>query len=365
MALGLEIVLNKRYKIKNFIDNFRSSLELVVKNLPFLLAFSLFGLFACSSGEINNYPRLTDQIAKEMEKSAGIKGSLKADEVPNLSNQQKLMSPGHLFAIYHPSDSKLSGRYRADFNGRLRLPYNVVVEVKNKSFNELRDEVLENYSKFFQRGVSKVSFELSRRDYYVEVRGLVKKPGRYLVSQSDTLDLVINQAGGVEGNVVEDYFSATLKQQQYSYQVLLNSYFENAQSSTPIYWVGGDSVFVAKLDSLSGKSGEMPFVTILGGVNKPGKILYQKDASLYYYIDKASGAIAGLGYKECYVFRNTVEGVKRINFDFDKPETIPVIFPNDTIYMNTQVQTAGDTWLSRITQIASVISMIALLIIAL
>lgn len=336
-----------------------------MKILPFLLTLALVTLASCSSGEITNYPRLTDQIAKEMEKNSAVKGKIKTDDVPNLSSLQKFMAPGHLFGIYHPSDSKLSGRYRADFNGRLRLPYNVVVDVKNKTFSDLRDEVLESYSKFFQRGVSKVNFELSRRDYYVEVRGLVKKPGRYLVSQSDSLDLVINEAGGVEGNIVEDYFSATLKQNQYSYQVLLNTYFENAQGAAPIHWTGGDSIFVSKLDSLAGKSGEVPFVTILGGVNKPGKILYQKDASLFYYIDKASGAIAGLGYKECYVFRNTEDGVKKINFNFDKPETIPVIFPNDTIYMNTQVQTAGDTWLSRITQIASIISTIALLIIAL
>lgn len=336
-----------------------------MKNLPFLLTLILLSVVGCSSGDISNYPRLTDQIAKDMEKNSNFKGKIKADEVPNLSSLQKFMAPGHLFSIYHPSDNKLSGRYRADFNGRLRLPYNVVVDVKNKTFSDLRDEVLESYSKFFQRGVGKVSFELSRRDYYVEVRGLVKKPGRYLVAQSDTLDLVINEAGGVEGNIVEDYFSASLKQNQYNYQVLLNSYFENAQGAAPIYWTGGDNIFISKLDSLSSKSGEVPFVTILGGVNKPGKILYQKDGSLYYYIDKSGGAMAGLGYKECYVFRNTVNGVKRINFDFDKPETIPVIFPNDTIYMNTQVQTNGDTWLSRVTQVASIISTIALLIIAL
>ena len=98
---------------------------------------------------------------------------------------------------------------------------------------------------------------------------------------------------------------------------------------------------------------------------KPGKVLHQKDASLYYYIEKSGGLIQGLGYDECYVFRNTKDGVKRINFSFDRPESIPVIFPNDTIYMNSKIQTEGDTWLQRLAQISGVISTAALLIIAL
>lgn len=324
----------------------------------------LFMLVGCSSNEIVDYPRYTDQIAKQMQNQ---KKALDKSfsEAPDLSSLSKFMAPGHSFGIYHPSDSKLSGRFRADFNGRLRLPYNVVVDVKNKTFDQLREEVLEKYSRFFQKGVGKVSFELSRRDYYVEVRGLVKKPGRYLVTNSDTLDMVINQAGGVEGNIAEDYFSATMKQRQYTYQVLLNNFFSSGNISDKIQWVGGDSVFISKLDSLAGMTSELPFVTILGGVQKPGKVLFQKDASLYNFIEKSGGVIPGISYHESYVFRNTPEGVQKIQFNFDKPESIPVIYPEDTIFMNTQVQTKGDTWLSRITQVASIISTIALLIIAL
>ena len=337
-----------------------------VKFLLFLLNTTILFLVSCSSNTVKDYPLYTQQVAKMMEnQEANNLATSINSEVPDLSKLSQNMAPGHLFKMSHLSDSKLSGKFRADFNGILQLPYNVNVDITNKTFAEVKEIVLNAYRKFFQRGVETVNFSLASRDYWVEVRGLVKKPGRYLVHPTDTLDLVVDQAGGVQGNISSDYFTASLKQSTFEYQVLLNKYFESNESVEKIKWVGGDSVFITKLDSLAGASKEIPFVNLIGGVIKPGKVLHQKDASLYYYIEKSGGLIQGLGYDECYVFRNTKDGVKRINFSFDRPESIPVIFPNDTIYMNSKIQTEGDTWLQRLAQISGVISTAALLIIAL
>ena len=336
-----------------------------MKYLFFLLSAVVF-LSGCSSNSISDYPRYTQHVAKVMEnQEANNPASALNSDVPDMSKIPQYMAPGHLFTMSHSSDSKLSGKFRADFNGILQLPYNVNVDVTNKTFAEVKETVLNAYRKFFQKGVESVNFTLTSKDYWVEVRGLVKKPGRYLVRPTDTLDLVVDTAGGVQGDISVDYFTASLKQSTFEYQVLLNRYFESSESVDKIRWLGGDSVFVAKLDSLAGASREIPFVTMLGGVQKPGKVLHQKDAGLYYYIEKSGGLVQGLGYNECYVFRNTKDGVKRINFSFDKPETIPVIFPNDTIYMNSKIETEGDTWLNRFGQIAGIISTAALLIIAL
>lgn len=336
-----------------------------MKYLFFLFSMTLF-LAGCSSNSISDYPRYSEHVAKVMEnKEANNPESSLTGEVPDLSKVPLYMAPGHLFTMSHSSDNKLSGKFRADFNGILQLPYNVNVDVTNKTFAEVKETVLNSYRRFFQKGVESVNFTLTSKDYWVEVRGLVKKPGRYLVRPSDTLDLVVDAAGGVQGDISVDYFTASLKQSTYEYQVLLNRYFESSDSVERIRWLGGDSVFVAKLDSLAGASREIPFVTMLGGVIKPGKVLFQKDASLYYYIEKSGGMVQGLGYNECYVFRNTKDGVKRINFSFNKPETIPVILPNDTVYMNSNIETEGDTWLNRFGQIAGIISTAALLIIAL
>jgi protein involved in polysaccharide export with SLBB domain len=338
-----------------------------VKYLLFLLATTSFLIVGCSSNStITDYPRYSDHVAKQME-NAEINGSASTinNEVPDLSKIPAYMAPGHLFTMSHSSDGKLSGKFRADYNGILSLPYDVSVDVTHKTFAQVKELVLNSYRKFFQKGVESVNFSLTSKDFWVEVRGLVKKPGRYLVRSTDSLDLVVDAAGGVQGDISVDYFTASLKQSTYEYSVLLNRYFESNESVDKIRWLGGDSVFITKLDSLAGGSKEIPFVTLIGGVTKPGKVLLQKDASLFYYIEKSGGVVQNLGYKECYIFRNTKDGVKRINFNFDKPETIPVIMANDTIYMNTKIETEGDTWLMRFSQIAGIISTAALLIIAL
>ncbi|MBC7713430.1 MAG: hypothetical protein H7177_08825 [Rhizobacter sp.] len=337
-----------------------------MKYLLFLLASTTVFLTGCSSNTLRDYPRYSEHVAKQMENlEVNNPANTISSDVPDLSKVPVYMAPGHQFTLSHSSDSKLSGKFRADFNGILQLPYNVNIDVTGKTFAEVKEQVLNSYRKFFQKGVESVNFALASKDFWVEVRGLVKKPGRYLVRPSDTLDLVVDAAGGVQGDISVDYFTASLKQSKYEYQVLLNRYFESSESVEKIRWLGGDSVFITKLDSLAGGSKEIPFVTLIGGVTKPGKVLHQRDASLYYYIEKSGGLVSGLGYNECYVFRNTKDGVKRINFSFDKPDTIPVIMANDTIYMNTKVETEGDTWLTRFSQVAGIISTAALLIIAL
>ncbi len=332
----------------------------------FFFSILIIFLTACSGHNVDNYPRYSEQIARIMsEKKNEIQSAGLDNQVPDLSKMPVYMAPGHSFSLSHPSDNKLSGTFRADFNGRLELPYDVVVDVNNKTFNDLKDTVMKSYLKFFQKGVESVNFALAKKEYWVEVRGLVKKPGRYLIRGTDALDLVVDSAGGVQGDISVDYFTANLKQGKYDYQVLLNKYFESSEGVDKIRWLGGDNVFISKLDSLAGMNKEIPFVTVIGGVAKPGKVLFQKDASLFYFIDKSGGTLQGMGYDECYVFRNTPEGVKKIQFAFNHPETIPVIFPDDTIYMNSQVKTPGDVLLERLSHVAGLISTVALLIIAL
>jgi protein involved in polysaccharide export with SLBB domain len=340
-----------------------------VNNLRFFSLIALIFLSACSTNHsLKDYPKYTDQIKQSMEAESKNKSETDSGldkEIPDLSKIPNYVAPGFSFQISHPSDSRLSGVFRSDFNGNLQLPYDVNINITDKSFAAVKEQVLKSYRKFFQKGVDGVNFTIAKKEYWVEVRGLVKKPGRYLVKQSDTLDLVVDAAGGVQGDVSVDYFTAGLKQQTYEYKVLLNKYFESNSAADKIRWLGGDSLFISKLDSLAGKTQEIPFVTIIGGVIKPGKVLYQKNASLYYFIEKSGGTISALGYTECFVFRNTKEGVKKIEFAFDQPETIPAIMPNDTIYMNTQVRKESDIWLERLGHIAGIFSSIALAIIAL
>ncbi len=328
----------------------------------FLLIFFISG---CGHTQEDNYPLLNDAIRRDFSTDKISKIKSLNTKVPNLSNRYKYMAPGHRFKISHPSDSKLSGIFRVNRKGKLHLPYDVSLDVNDKTFDELKEEILKAYSRFFENSVGKVTVTLYSRQYYVDLRGLVNNPGTYLVSHTDSLDMVISQAGGLVGNIVQEYFTADIKQLVDRYQVLLNNYYDSSKKSSRIYWTGYDSIFISKLDALASKNSAVPFVTVLGGVTKPGKVLFEKDATLYHFLNKSGGTIPGLDYDECYVFRSTGEGVQKIAFRFNDPKTIPVIYPNDIIYFNTQVETVTDKIMNRLVQIGSLLSTIAILILAL
>ncbi|MBC77951.1 MAG: hypothetical protein CME64_18240 [Halobacteriovoraceae bacterium] len=326
----------------------------------FILIIALFSSCA-SRDEVLNYETYNDQF----ESTPVVKqnGRLVTDfkDVPQHKARKNKIAPGFLFYLNHPSDEKLKGRFRVDFNGRLRLPYNVVIKAEGLTFREVRDEVLKRYSKFFQRGVENMQFKLLRKDYLVEVRGFVKDSGRYYVSRKEGIDKLIDKAGGLRGDLQKKFYKASIKQQGVNYSVSLNQYFQDSKYSNVFTWTGGDKVFITELDE-SEMTSTLPIVTVLGGVRSPGKTLYQDRAHLFYYLGKSGGAIDNLDYSESYVIRTTEQGLKKIKFDLNEMNAIPAIAPNDIILLQSSKRTTADLVFQRLGQIASIITSIALLI---
>ena len=284
--------------------------------------------------------------------------------IPKHRNLRGKMAPGFLFSLNHPSDEKIKGRFRADFKGILRLPYNVVLNVKGLRFKQLKKKVLKAYSKFFQRGVDRVEFKLVYMHYFVEVRGFVEKPGRYLVTGRESLDKVIDKAGGLKGDLQENFYKASIKQQNRSYSVSLNQYFQNNYYTGAFVWTGGDTVFVTQQDD-SEMGSSIPIVTVLSGVKEPGKVLFKEKAHLFYYLGKSGGALDNLGYNESYIIRTSDKGMEKIQFELTEVSSIPAIKANDVIMLQTEKRTFGDKVLDRIGQITSILASMALVILAL
>lgn len=331
------------------------------KSFRFILSLiATIVLVGCASS--GDYLRENDKkvINNRVEKKIQYK-SIK--DIPQFNSMRNFVAPGFLFSLSHPSDEKLKGRFRVDFNGILRLPYNVRVNVKRKTFDEVRNEVMNSYKKFFQKGVRNVSFKLIYRHYYVEVRGYVNKTGRYLVTRKDSLDKVLDKAGGLKGDLKKDFFSASIKQANKSYTISLNQYFENNVFGNSFTWVGGDTIFVNELSEISDDN--VPMISILGGVSKPGKILYKPGANIYYYLGKSGGTIQNVDYKHAYIIRKTDKGLKKVHFNLTEMDTIPAINANDTIMLSAEKSTAMDRFLSRAAQIGSILTSLAVLLIAL
>ena len=329
-----------------------------------LLLSLVLSIVSCGSSNKSDvaYERYNKVYKAE---AAGSSSTLaEPDEIPSFRRLNGLVAPGHLFSLYHPSDDKLRGKFRTRFDGILALPYNVKINATGMSFQKLKEAVTDRYAKFFQRGVKDVRFRLLKRDYWVEVRGLVKKSGRYLVKQKDTIDKVIDQAGGLKGDLQKDFFVAAIAQQDKKYTISLNQYFQSKFFGKSPTWTGGDSLFVTRM-SEGGNNSELPFVTMLGGVNQPGKTLYQENASLFYYLSKTGGTISNLDYEESYIIRRGPNGLVKLHFNITDMKSIPAIYPSDIIYLNAEKRTFWDRFWERTLQIASLISTVAVLIIAL
>jgi hypothetical protein len=99
-------------------------------------------------------------------------------------------------------------------------------------------------------------------------------------------------------------------------------------------------------------------------VQTPGKVLYQDNASLFYYLSKSGGVIPTLGYQEAYIIRTTGTGLQKIQFNITEVETIPTIKPHDVILLNAEKRTPTDKFFERLTQISAVLTTIAFFIIA-
>jgi hypothetical protein len=204
---------------------------------------------------------------------------------------------------------------------------------------------------------------LVSKDYWVEVRGFVKKSGTYLVKRKESIDKIIDTAGGLAGKINEDFFIVSIKQQNISYSVSLNQYYENNVLGTSFTWTGGDVIFI-NLSNEDSTAQVAPTVEVIGGVATPGKTLYKEDANLFYYLSKRGGVIPNIGYEEGFVIRKAKKGLERIKFDITEMDTIPVIKPGDTILLTAEKRTVTDRIWERATQIASILTSIAFLIIA-
>lgn len=335
----------------------------------YLMFCCLFGsilLTGCSSSNHGNNPPYEKQNdAKNNSSKTQAPSNLRAiKDIPQFPETENLMAPGFIFGLSHPADNKLKGSFRAQADGILSLPYGVRISVKGLTFSELRDKVLAAYNSFFQRGTQNVSFTLLRKEYWVEVRGFVKNPGTFLVRRKESIDKIIDTAGGLAGNIKQDFFMASIKQQNISYSVSLNQYYENNALGVSFVWTGNDIIFI-NLSNEDAMTQVAPTVEVIGGVAKPGKTFYRQDANLFYYLGKRGGVIPNLGYDEAFVIRKGANGLERINFNITKMETIPTIKPGDTIMLNGERQTVWDKIWLRATQVGSLITTIAVLILAL
>jgi hypothetical protein len=198
---------------------------------------------------------------------------------------------------------------------------------------------------------------LTQRKLWVDVRGLVKKPGKYLILSDAGIDEILAQVEGFLPNANVD--AVRIDRGEETISVPLGSYFVSGQTLSLPRWVGGERLFFhssLERSQFYDENQNSKSIEILGEVRKPGYVPYRQGADFLYYYSAAEGstALANLGKIE--IIRNSIPHSESITVDFAEKNSIPPLSPGDMVVVHADRPSALERSAPVLTAIASVLS---------
>jgi protein involved in polysaccharide export with SLBB domain len=331
-----------------------------VKNFSFILCFFLIiGMTACSAKHAVIVRETEASAASATEETkttaAHTVVARRADEV----------APGYEVELTSAQDEKLNGKFRIDFDGSLKLPYDIVVQTKGLSSKQLKDRVLAAYSKFYQSTPS-MDVVVSERMYWVDVRGLVEKPGKYLAKADASVDELLAQAGGIlrtnQGETPARYIRVQ-QLGQTTQLINLSDYYSGIRFDD-VRWQGGDVIFVQRDRGEGAAPGDQQnYVKLLGQVTTPGEIPYEPGADFYHYLIKAGGPNEKAALYKIELVRADNGRTVSEFFSVEDDDVLPAIHGGDIVIVHADNTTGFEKRTRIFSEIASVVTSAATIII--
>lgn len=321
-----------------------------------------FALSACSSAPKNESETGHQQTARgdRYESDPGMAHGTPLSEGAG----GEVLAPGFQIRLRHLEDKTLNGSFRVNFNGFIDLPYRVTIKAAGMGLEDFRKEVLKAYQPYFRSGI-KVGIELGEKNYYVDVRGLVYKPGRILIKADTTIDELIAMAGGFPtgSNVKFAKISNAAEQRL----IDLEAYYKTGSPLRFEPWRGGETVFFQREESADVSEGgdASNRINLLGEVRKPGEITFRKGADIYYYLTQAEGPTKDSNLDKVEIIRAEGSARRSIAFDLSDPSQAPALKSGDIVIFHAEKVSTFQKGLTAATAIATIISTVALLILAL
>lgn len=202
------------------------------------------------------------------------------------------IAPGNLLNLRCPEDPKINGDFRVEFNGDLKLPYDMTVNTSGYTLSDLKARLVSVYRPYFKTAYI-IDLRMKEQLYMIDVRGLVAKPGRYLVGPDASLDTVIGLAEGLSKEATPLF--VRIQKGSKSLIFDLNRYYNRGEDNGQIQgWLGGDVLFFQRESPIVLASGTAPSasrqqISVLGEVRKPGEYSLAPDADFVDLIVQAGG----------------------------------------------------------------------------
>lgn len=295
--------------------------------------------------------------------SSGPSASIEARKAAPAAIRPDAVQPGYLWEISNPTDKGINGKYRVDFDGKLRLAYGIVVDTNNLSESELKAKVAEAFRPFL-KAADRTRVYLGQRKIWVDVRGLVNKPGKFLVDPDESLDAVLAQAGGVTPNSQAEYVQ--IQQKGGAAAVSLADYYDTGNSTLLPVLQGGTIFFVQRKNEVSAAlaSASHPIVQVYGEVKTPGELAYRSNADFLYYLTRAGGptSVADLGKIEVIRW---VDGKRKSEvYNWNESHELASLQPQDLVILHSNQPTLVERTLQSAAGLAAILSAIGILVIA-
>ena len=276
------------------------------------------------------------------------------------ATRKAVVEPGYLVRMSHSHAKDLTGQYRIAFDGNLALPYDVTINTRDMDIPSLTDAIRNAYQPYLKDS-SKIKVSLEERRLWVDVRGLVSKPGRYLIKSDASVDEVIAKAGGVVAGAGANYIKVSNGESSRVYN--LADYFRTGDISQSPSWKGGDLAFFQREPegvSQNGAGG----IRIYGEVRSPGEYGYKEGADLFYYLSKAGGPTALADIGKTSVVRGP-EGQRTIlKYDLTDTKDVPHLQSNDLVIFSADRRSPLEKALQQVAYGAAFLTAIAAGIIA-
>ena len=252
------------------------------------------------------------------------------------------IAAGFLLTLHFLEDRTLNGDFRVDFDGNLTLPYNITVNTTGLTLTQLRKKLIELYHPYFKTS-SGIDLLVRERKYWVDVRGLVLKPGRFLVDSNESLDQVILTAGGMNRETPPEFIR--IQKGQKSFSLDLNRYYSRGESHPQILgWMGGEILFFQKeiADATDDKTRSTPYrlpVYVLGEVRKPGEYLPKNGADFVDFLVQSNGFTDRADLDRIEVIRRTGGRTRDMQFSWDEFQRAPTPLQGDVLIVHADTRT--------------------------
>jgi protein involved in polysaccharide export with SLBB domain len=326
-----------------------------------LLCVFMAGLTACTTTR-SQYTWHDVSRPAGIPKATQMQDSWGADaEGSNVSDPQ--IAPGFLLTMRSVTDSKLNGDYRVDFDGGLQLPYDITVNTTGMTLSQMKKKLADLFHPYFKT-TPDIDLHVKERRYWIDVRGLVEKPGRDLVEPGASLDQLIGMAGGTSKESPPQYVRIQKGQKLFVFD--LNHYYSPGDDHPKVLgWYGGEIVFFQK--DMAGSSGERsstsPYrlpVYMLGEVRKPGEYTLNAGSDFLDTLVLAGGFTDRADLDNIEIIRRTSGRKQTYDFSWSEIQNAPTPLQGDVIFVHADSTTKSERrtviWATIISALASIVT---------